>query len=60
MTMHEPRRFSFAEIFAMFEDARTAEYRSDPERAESILAAAERCLFLTLRELARSEARNPT
>lgn len=60
MTNQTARRFSYAEILAIFEDARTDEYRSDPERAECILAAAERCLFLALRELARSEAHNPT
>lgn len=60
MTERTQRRFSYTEILAMFEDARTDEYRSDPERSEAILAAAERCLFLALRELARNEARNPT
>lgn len=49
------RRYSYTELFAMIEDARTAEYRSDPERAEAIADACERVLYLTLRNLAADE-----
>lgn len=49
------RQFSYAELFAMYEAARTNHYRNDPERAEALASATERCLYLLLRRLARDD-----
>ena len=49
------RRHSYAELYQTLEDARTKEYRSDPERAEVLADTIERVLYLTLRNLAADE-----